>query len=200
MRLCRFMLLLCMLTGSIAYADDDVTWLNNQVDLGFYNHTVLDANFNGPANFSSPGSSSSTALKTPLDGEIGFYQHLIYHSAKHFSINWGVSAARWTYQGLPVLTASGFVDFNYWPIRTQTVNPYLTASIAGPSLVSRQKIGDANLGAPLIFQNFLGVGVQIGKTHVFDIAAAVMHYSNGGTFPVNDGFNVPLVLMVGYSF
>ncbi len=76
----------------------------------------------------------------------------------------------------------------------------MTYSIAGPSVISTRHFGTGNLGENVIFQDFLGLGVNLGKKQAVNIALKMVHYSNGDFFVDNAGFDVPIVLSIGYNF
>lgn len=167
-----------------------------QISLGFYDNEFITAN---PWRPSSPFFWSAS---TKADGGGTLvYTRMLYHSQKYFSAEWGVAGSVWTMNGQSSIAAfSALIQLRWWLFRTDYFNPYLVYSVAGPTLLTRDYFGNANLTAPFIFQDYLGAGAFFGKDHHFDLSARMYHYSNGDLLTHNPGFDVPLVIFFGFNF
>ena len=190
-------LIVVLLIGtSIACANNDsFIFPGREFSIGFYNKSVLP--------------NSGIPLPHPLfwksrakvDNGLTFsYEYLVFHTKKYFSVNFDNSLSWWEIQSQSQVALSFFFVLRFWLFRMDSFNPYIAWSIAGPTLLSRRTFDNANLGGHFIFQDFLGIGVVIGRNHHVDISLKMYHYSNGDLFLNNAGFDVPTVLTVGYIF
>ena len=128
------------------------------------------------------------------------YQRLIFHNRKYFSLYLGGSLSRWERFETTIYAPSIFFSLRYWFIRTPTINVYLSYSVAGPTVLNIHQLAEKNLGGNFIFQDYLGVGLQIGRRHALNFDLRLVHYSNGDVLTHNPGFDIPVVLYLGYSF
>src|SRR5262249_7056201 len=90
--------------------------------------------------------------------------------------------------------------FRYWFIRSKNVALYFSYSVAGPTILSRRVLGIKDLGGYFIFQDTMGLGFLWGRHHAFNLDVRWVHYSNGDILPRNPGFDVPVMVYLGYSF
>jgi len=167
----------------------------NQISVGYYNRHFLYLDV--PHAFSPIFWSATTKID---NGGTLMYQHLLFHNRKRFSLYLGADVSRWVRHPDILYAASLFFSIRYWFFRTSNVDMYLSYSVAGPSMMSRRMLGKKDLGGYFIFQDYIGLGLQWGRQHAFNFDARLVHYSNGDIFPFNPGFDVPIVLYLGYSF
>jgi len=188
-------MLSCFLCTFIATGKSQYDFKKHQVSVGFYEKHIL------PNDIPHPPSPIFWNSKNKVDNGMTFlYEWNVFHTKKYFSVNFGTSFSWWSMQSQIQLAATFLIDLRVWLFHTNSFNPYITWSIAAPTLLSRRLFGQSNLSERFIFQDFLGIGVQIGTRHVFDISLKLYHYSNGDLFLHNDGFGVPSVLSLGYVF
>ncbi len=130
------------------------------------------------------------------------YEHNLYHTSRWFSFGWGARIAYWesNEQKESFSTYSLYPSFKIWLVRNKTFDLYVTYSAAGPTYISKPVIDNINTGKHFTFQDFMGIGVFMGKNKRINIHSSIMHYSNGNIFPQNTGIAVPSTLAVGYSF
>jgi Lipid A 3-O-deacylase (PagL)/Outer membrane protein beta-barrel domain len=130
------------------------------------------------------------------------YQHNFFHTRKVFSIDWGASAGYWKsrVKGEDFYTLSLYPLFRFTVIRRRSVDYYFEYSVAGPSFISRTSMDDIKTGRKFTFQDFIGIGMYGGKKRNLNGEIRIMHFSNGGLYPVNNGVKVPLSFMIGYAF
>ncbi|OGO95625.1 MAG: hypothetical protein A3F41_00595 [Coxiella sp. RIFCSPHIGHO2_12_FULL_44_14] len=190
-----FSAILCILSSTIALSNHEYDFQKNLVSLGFYDKSVLPNNIPRPPH--------PLFWKSQLKADEGLnltYERNVFHTQKYFSVNLGTSFSWWNTHSQAQLALSGFFDLYIWIFRTTTFSPYISWSVGGPTLLSRRWLNGVNLGSHLIFQDFLGIGVKLGKQHVVDVNLKMYHYSNGDLFVHNNGFDVPVVLSIDYLF
>lgn len=130
------------------------------------------------------------------------FQDNLYHSRRWFSLDWGISTGHYLSSQLSqsVNVASIFLAIKFWLIRTERFNFYFMYSPAGPTYCSQQIIDNQNMYSKFTFQDFIGIGAFIGKRQALDIGLKVAHYSNGLLVPQDPGFDVPILVTIGYAF
>lgn len=80
-----------------------------------------------------------------------------------------------------------------------TVIPYFEGSIGG-ALFTQRELGHRDLGSKLLFQDMVGLGVNFGNEHKYDVSIRYLHYSNADIVQPNNGIDVKLLLTFGYHF
>jgi len=189
-----FITLMCLSINALAQAEKNIPWQNNEISVGFFNDKFLNYTLPTPP---PPLFWTATNVNS---GAIISYQHLMYHTAEHFSFYLGLSSEYWVLNSQVIYGVSALITFRFWALRTAIASPYLIYSIASPTLLSRSHIDGVNLGSAFIFQDKLGLGVELGAKHPVTLELGVIHYSNGDVFPTNSGLQVPFVLSIGYGF
>lgn len=170
----------------------------NQIDVGFYDQAFVSGNIKRP-----PAPIFWTAKTKADKGMTVLYEHTLYHTQKYFSLNVGGDVSWWQYPASTVenlYAVSAFFDVRFWFFHSHYFSPYFTYAIAGPTWISRNYLGRAYLGKHFLFQDFMGVGANIGQHPAFNVSVKFWHYSNGDIFPRNNGFDVPIVLSLGVIF
>ncbi len=130
------------------------------------------------------------------------YQRNVYHGAKYFSFNIGVSAGFWQTKTLK----QDFYAFSIYPLfrydflHAKPFDAYFYYSVAGPSYISDIFIDKKNTGEHFTFQDEIGSGVFFGAKRNYNLEIKIGHYSNGNIFPHNDAVTIPLSINVGYAF
>ncbi len=164
----------------------------NEVSISFYDKDFFT--FNVPR----PPSPIFWHASTEADaGAMGAFEHVIFHTKKWFSINAGLSFAHWSMPNDGIEALSAFLAFKLWVPISPCFRPYVYYSVAGPTMLSQKTFGHANFAENFVFQDLLGVGVQMGRHHAADIALLLVHYSNGDIFYKNSGIDVPVILKLG---
>lgn len=130
------------------------------------------------------------------------YERNIFHTSKYFSLDLGASYGYWvsSQYAQSFSTVTFFPEIKIWLWRSSRADLYFTYSLAGPTLISRYEIDKHLTGTNFTFQDFLGVGVFLGKKKHFNLNLQLMHFSNGNLFPDNPGVDVPLMVGIGYAF
>jgi hypothetical protein len=130
------------------------------------------------------------------------YQHNVFHGRKLFSFDLGAS---FSYLESRVnknkfYTLSVFPLFRFALLHTKPADLYFNYSLAGPAFISLVNIDNTPTGKRFTFQDFMGMGVFIGKHRNMNVEINIAHYSNGDLFPDNNGVKVPLTFNLGYTF
>lgn len=130
------------------------------------------------------------------------YQRNVFHGRRVFSLDCGASVAHWTSarDRKTFYTASVFPLLRFTALRLRPADLYFDYSLAGPTLISRVVIDGFDTGRHFTFQDFLGVGVYLGKKRNINAEIRIGHYSNGNLFPQNAGVEIPLTFNVGRTF
>jgi len=137
------------------------------------------------------------------------YQQNIFHTAKVFSLDWGVSTSYWQSKGRGTglsnpnkqdfFTLSVFPVARFTVLHTKPFDAYFYYSVAGPTYISKVMIDGQNTGKHFTFQDNMGTGIYFGEKRNLNAELMIGHYSNGNLFPHNDAVKVPLTLKVGYN-
>jgi hypothetical protein len=71
---------------------------------------------------------------------------------------------------------------------------------AGPSIMSSHNLGHQEQGSKFIFNDYFGFGMRFGQTNEWELSLVWRHLSNAGIYEPNDGFDVPITVMLGRVF
>lgn len=133
-------------------------------------------------------------------GYMALYQHLILDSMGTISIHVGGNVARWESQQDQLTTGSLFLSGRLWVLHLLFLHPYVEYSLFGPTLVSKSAFAGLEFGSRFLFQNFFGVGVELGSERALSVDLKMLRYYESDNFQPKKGFRVPLVASVGISF
>jgi hypothetical protein len=138
-----------------------------------------------------------------VDRGIGaHYERNVFHTAKIFALDFGASVSTWRSKGNHdgFSTVSVYPLFRFTLLRTKPADFYVSYSLAGPTYISRLTLDDLDTGDHFTFQDFMGVGVFLGKNRHLTASMKINHYSNGNIFTHNAGIKIPLTFGLGYVF
>jgi hypothetical protein len=130
------------------------------------------------------------------------YQRNLFHTKKVFSIDIGASVGVWRSRK----TQEDFRTFSFFPLarfhllRTAPADLYFAYAVAGPTFISRDIIDGLDTGSRFTFQDFMGLGVFLGRSKRLNLELNLNHYSNGNIVADNAGVKIPLAVKVGYAF
>jgi hypothetical protein len=135
-------------------------------------------------------------------GAIVMYERNIYHTRKRFSIDWGASISSWESdkESLTFGAFSLFPSLKIWLVRGRTWDLYFTYSLAGPTVLTRNRFDGIDTGKNVTFQDFMGLGTFLGADKHLNVSVRIFHYSNGNLFAQNPGIAVPAVIGLGYAW
>jgi hypothetical protein len=130
------------------------------------------------------------------------YNRNAFHTRKVFAFDLGTSASYWSSsdKGDRFVTLSVYPLLRFTVLRTKPADLYFCYSFAGPTYVSRDVIDARDTGNNFTFQDFMGVGVFLGKERHVSAGIKINHYSNGNIFTANAGIKVPLTVGLGFTF
>jgi Outer membrane protein beta-barrel domain/Lipid A 3-O-deacylase (PagL) len=130
------------------------------------------------------------------------YHRNVFHTRKVFSLDLGASVASWRSRvdRQTFYTASVFPEFRFTPLRLRGADLYLGYSLAGPTSISRVVVDAKDTGRHFTLQDFMAIGIYLGKDRHVNAELHIAHYSNGNVFPQNAGVSIPLTFDLGYAF
>jgi hypothetical protein len=130
------------------------------------------------------------------------YERNVFHTKKVFALDFGASTSVWRSQSdrVKFFTLSAYPLLRFTLVRTKPADFYLCYSLAGPTYISRSIIDGLDTGRHFTFQDFMGMGVFIGKRRNVSVGVKINHYSNGNVFANNAGVKIPLTFGLGYMF
>jgi hypothetical protein len=147
------------------------------------------------------------------------YQRNVYHAAKVFALDWGISASNWQTKGigrgLSNPNKESFFTLSIYPVlrfnflHTKPLDMYFYYSVAGPTYISKtdfkvqtrdNKEETALTGKHFTFQDNIGLGTFFGSKRNMNAEIKIGHYSNGNVFPDNAAVKIPLSINIGYTF
>lgn len=137
-----------------------------------------------------------------MQGFTVHYQRNVFHGRKFFSLDWGASFSYWMSNENrdQFWTLSLFPLLRFTILHFKPFDLYLNYSVAGPTYISGLNIDGYKTGPKFTFQDFMGMGLYIGKDRRINTEVRIAHYSNGNLFPENEGVKIPLTFNLGYTF
>jgi hypothetical protein len=130
------------------------------------------------------------------------YDRNVYHTRKVFALDIGTSASYWRSRDdrdtFGTLSLYPLLRFTF--LRTRPADLYAVYSLAGPTYISRIAIDGLDTGRHFTFQDFMGLGVFVGRARNISLGVKINHYSNGNIFTENAGVKIPITFGLGYAF
>ncbi|HEY1308205.1 MAG TPA: acyloxyacyl hydrolase [Vicinamibacterales bacterium] len=130
------------------------------------------------------------------------WERNVFHTKKVFALDFGVSYSEWRSRN----DDNGFRTLSFFPVlrfnvfRAKPADVYVSFSEAGPTYISRVVIDGLQTGSHFTFQDFMAVGMFVGRNRRLNVELNLNHYSNGNLMADNAGVTVPLALKLGYAF
>ena len=126
----------------------------------------------------------------------------VFHARRLFSLDLGTSVGAWRSRNLGdrFYTLSIYPLFRFTFLRTRLADVHAFYSLAGPSYISTIVIDGLDTGRHFTFQDFMGLGVFVGRERRVNLGVKINHYSNGNIFTENAGVKIPITLTLGYTF
>jgi hypothetical protein len=130
------------------------------------------------------------------------YQRNLFHTKRVLAIDLGGSVSRWqsSQRQERFTTLSVFPLMRFTVLRTRPADLYGFYSVAGPTYISTDVIDGRDTGGRFTFQDFMGVGVFMGKGRRLNAEINLNHYSNGNILQENAGVKIPLTFKLGVTF
>ena len=138
-----------------------------------------------------------------VDGGVALhYERNVFHTRRVFGFDVGTSVGGWKSRDLGdrFYTLSVYPLFRFTFLRTRAADVHAFYSLAGPSYISRVLIDGLDTGSHFTFQDFMGLGVFMGRERRVNMGVKINHYSNGNIFTENAGVKIPITFTLGYTF
>lgn len=124
------------------------------------------------------------------------YERNIFSTPSRFSLHLGANSGILYRHKENISVYSLYLAPRFWIMNFKNVRAFLNVSAGGLSLLSKNIINNRKLGSKFIFQDFIGLGIQIGKKIATEVSLNFYHYSNGSLLKNNPGFDIPACLSV----
>ena len=130
------------------------------------------------------------------------YEQNVFHTRKVFGLDVGTSAGFWKSrdQAEWFRTLSLYPLFRFTLLRTRPADLYVAYSLAGPTYMSKTVVDGRGTGNAFTFQDFMGMGLFLGRARHLNVGVKINHYSNGNIFTENAGVKIPYTFNIGYTF
>ena len=130
------------------------------------------------------------------------WERNVFHTKKVFALDFGASYSEWRSRNDDnrFRTLSVFPVLRFNVFRSKPADVYVSFSEAGPTYISRVVIDGLQTGSHFTFQDFMAVGMFVGRNRRLNVELNLNHYSNGNLMAENAGVTVPLALRLGYAF
>ncbi len=133
-------------------------------------------------------------------GVMALYEYTILDVLGAVSLHVGGNVGRWERGSEQLVTGSAFLSGRLWVLHLLFLHPYFEYSLLGPTIASRDNFADMKFKSNILFQNFFGVGMDIGESRGFSIDIKTIRYYESDNFHPQDGFRVPIIASVGVIF
>ncbi|MBS0585412.1 MAG: hypothetical protein JSR76_03805 [Verrucomicrobia bacterium] len=127
-------------------------------------------------------------------GYMLFYEQQV-GGAPFASFHAGATVGLWNQQQKELYTSCLFLSSKFWPISLPLLHPYIEVSTLGPALLFQ-----GSLSPRLLFQNFIGIGLEIGGSFGLAFDLRMVRYYTDKLSAAPEGLQVPLLLSMGILF
>jgi hypothetical protein len=130
------------------------------------------------------------------------YQRNVFHTRRFFALDWGADVSTWKSRinGERFYTLSLYPVLRFPLVRTNPAEFYFSYSLGGPSLITRTTIDGQGTGKMFTFQDYMALGVYLGRKRRATAEVRIQHYSNANLFSQNPGITIPLGFYLGSTF
>jgi hypothetical protein len=114
------------------------------------------------------------------------------------SLHAGSSVSRWDLKEDESYAYSTYLSARFSPFSILLFSPYVELSLAGPTYLSKQSLGEIDFGSSVVYQNYISAGVKFAA-FIMDIK--MLNYSSSlpSAF-TKESITMPLILSVGCSY
>lgn len=168
---------------------------SHEISVCYFDESQMQMRFPKPPNFVK-GRNGEKVDK----GFMLFYEKKLFDLIGLVSFYIGGDVGKWSRQEEGLYSATMFLSSRINGISLLFFHPYLEYSLFGPTVVSKDHFASRNFGSRFLLQNFLGAGVEIGKNSGISINAKMIRYFLADMTHPKEGFEVPILLSVGYHF
>lgn len=110
----------------------------------------------------------------------------------------GSSVARFDVLSDEVYAYSTYFAARFSPLSLFVITPFIEVSLAGPTYLSKEKLGDIDFGGSVVYQNYIAVGFKMAA---FIVDIRMMNYST--TLPsafAKQSVTMPFIASIGCAF
>lgn len=93
-----------------------------------------------------------------------------------------------------------FPQLNLYAPERSGVMPFFFVRALGPSYLNSRKYGEREQAKNFAFQAQVGVGLVFGDEKDWSLSVSYKHFSNAGLSSPNDGFDIPVVISIAWSW
>ncbi|MCJ7558360.1 MAG: acyloxyacyl hydrolase [Gammaproteobacteria bacterium] len=93
-----------------------------------------------------------------------------------------------------------FPQLNLYAPERSGVLPFFFVRALGPSYLNSRKYGEREQAKNFAFQAQVGVGLIFGEEKDWSLSVSYKHFSNANLFNPNDGFDIPVVISIAWSW
>ncbi len=133
-------------------------------------------------------------------GVMALYEYTILDALGTVSLHIGGNVGRWESGLEQLVTGSAFLSGRLWVFHLLFFHPYFEYSLLGPTIISKDSFANMQFKSNILFQNFFGVGMDIGESRGFSVDLKTIRYYESDNFHPQDGFRVPIIASVGVIF
>ncbi|MCH9621133.1 MAG: hypothetical protein S4CHLAM20_05490 [Chlamydiia bacterium] len=141
----------------------------------------------------------TTMEKEDLDSAFMLsYNYAINPTTSPLTLMGGTSVAKWNGYYDEIYAYSTYLSARLSPISILICSPYVEVSIAGPTYLSKQTLGDLDFGSKVLYQHYISAGVKIASAL---IEARLINYSESlPTAFTSSSTTLPVIISVGLSY
>lgn len=177
----------------------------HQTLLAFPSNQVLQISYCDESRINANMPRTPNFMRSPKDlgverGFMAQYQHIILDSMGTISLYGGGSVGRWEGLSDQIITGSAFLSGRLWVMHLLFLHPYVEYSVFGPTLASKKNFADLNFETNFLFQNYFGVGFEVGQSRGFSVDLKTIRYYESYDFKPHDGFRIPIIASFGILF
>lgn len=161
----------------------------------YYDPEDVKWNVPNPPNFIK-GTSGPNVEK----GVMLFYERKLFDVLTVLSTYIGADLGKWKMNGDKIYSTSCFLSGKMWILHLPFLHTYLEYSMFGPTALSKEVFGSLHFGSNFLFQNFFGIGVEVGEGSGFCVDLRIFRYTEKDFKKPAALFQVPITLSVGLLF
>ena len=126
------------------------------------------------------------------------YNYSINPSNPPLTLMGGTSVAKWNGYYDEMYAYSTYLSARLSPISILICSPYVELSLAGPTYLSKQTLGDLDFGSKILYQHYVAVGVKVASA-LIDVK--LINYSESLPTAFTKGsVTLPIIISVGLSY
>lgn len=166
-----------------------------QISIAYFDQETVDFHIPNPPNFIKNRNRPSVEK-----GMMITYERKLLDFFALLSGYGGCNLASWRLNGDQIFTTSAFLACRVWALHLPFAHSYLEYSLFGPTLLSKESFNQFDFGSNFLFQNFFGVGIELGEGRGFCIDLKILRYTKPDSSLLDFSIHVPILISAGYLF